>query len=195
MPGPLLTYNINQSIRVGIRAGLLLIIGHAILEIITISLLFLGLGTYLSTNIAQIVIGAAGGTLLIIFGVLMVKDVIKGQAKFNMVEKGKERSGSLIINGIIISFLNPYFIIWWTVVGLGLMMAAYNAFGVGGIVAFFTGHIMADFSWYILVSYLVSRTRRIMNEKAYKIILVILALTLIGFGINFFIHAGIKLFT
>ncbi len=194
MPGPLLTYNINQSMRVGIRSGFLLIAGHALLELATIALLFLGVGTFLSANAAQIVIGLAGGTLLIIFGAVMVKDVIQGKAKLDMQVDGKEKSGGLVLNGIVISAMNPYFIIWWTVVGLGLMMAAFKAYGLIGIAVFFAGHILADFSWYILISFLASRTRKLMNEKTYMIIVVILALVLVGFGIKFIMDAAMKLF-
>ena len=194
MPGPLLTYNINQSMRVGVRSGFLLVAGHALLELGTIALLFLGVGTFLSTDIAQIVIGSAGGILLIAFGAIMIKDVIQGKAKLDMQGNGKEKSGGLILNGIVISAMNPYFIIWWTVVGLGLMMAAFKTYGIIGIAVFFAGHILADFSWYILISFLASRSRKIMNEKAYKVIVVILALVLVGFGINFITNAAMILF-
>lgn len=194
MPGPLLTYNINQSMRVGIRSGFLLIAGHAVLELTTIALLFLGLGTFLSTNTAQIIVGLVGGTLLIIFGTVMVKDVIQGKAKLEIQENEQKKSGGLVLNGIVISAMNPYFIIWWTVVGLGLMMTAYKAYGISGVAVFFTGHILADFSWYLLISFLASRSRKLMNEKAYKIIVAILALVLIGFGISFIMNAAIKLF-
>lgn len=194
MPGPLLTYNINQSMRVGVRSGFLLIAGHAILELATIALLFLGLGTFLSTKTAQIVVGLAGGTLLIIFGTAMVKDVIQGKAKLEIQGNGEKKSGGLVLNGIMISAMNPYFIIWWTVVGLGLMMTAYKAYGISGVAVFFTGHILADFSWYLLISFLASRSRKLMNEKAYKIIVTILALVLVGFGISFIMNAAMKLF-
>lgn len=194
IPGPLLTYNINQSMRVGVRSGLLLISGHAILELVTIALLFLGVGAFLSTNTAQIIIGSAGGALLIIFGGVMIKDVIRGKAKLDIQGNGKEKSGGLVFNGILISAMNPYFIIWWTVVGLGLMMAAYQLYGIIGIAVFFAGHILADFSWYILISLLVSRTKKLLNEKAYMIIVAVLALVLISFGINFIVRSAGILF-
>ena len=194
MPGPLLTYNIDQSMRVGIRSGFLLIAGHAVLELTTIALLFLGLGTFLSTNTAQIIVGLAGGTLFIIFGTVMVKDVIQGKAKLEIQGNEQKKSGGLVLNGIVISAMNPYFIIWWTVVGLGLMMTAYKAYGISGVAVFFTGHILADFSWYLLISFLASRSRKLMNEKAYKIIVAILALVLIGFGISFIMNAAMKQF-
>ena len=195
MPGPLLTYNINQSMRVGVRSGFLLVAGHALLELATIALLFLGVGTFLSTNIAQIIIGSAGGIILIFFGAIMIKDVIQGKAKLDIQGNGKEKSGGLVLNGILISAMNPYFIIWWTVIGLGLMMAAFKAYGIVGIAVFFAGHILADFSWYILISFLASRSRKLMNEKAYKVVVIILALVLVGFGINFIMNAAMKLFS
>ncbi len=194
MPGPLLTYNINQSMCVGIRSGFLLIAGHALLEIATIALLFLGLGKFLSTNTAQIVIGSAGGVLLILFGALMIKDVITGKARLDTQENGKAKSGGLVINGIVISAMNPYFIIWWTVIGLGLMLAAYNAYGMIGVAVFFAGHILADFSWYIFISFLASRTRKLLNDKTYMILVSILALVLVGFGISFIWNAATILF-
>ncbi|MCE5189384.1 MAG: LysE family translocator [Eubacteriales bacterium] len=193
MPGPLLTYNINQSIRVGVRSGLLLITGHALLELVTITLLIFGLGAFLSTEISQIVIGLAGGTVLILFGALMVKDVIQGKAKLDMPKEGTSKSGSLVFNGIVISAMNPYFLIWWTVVGLGLMTAANKAYGLIGIAVFFAGHMLADFSWYVLISFLASRTRTILNAKAYRVIVVVLALVLVGFGVSFLLNAGAKL--
>ena len=164
------------------------------MELATIALLFLGVGTFLSTNTAQIVIGLAGGLLLIIFGAIMVRDVIKGKAKLDLQKNGKGKSGNLVINGIIISAMNPYFIIWWTVIGLGLMLAAYNAYGIPGIAVFFAGHILADFTWYVFISILVSRARKLLNDKAYKIIVGILALVLIGFGVSFIMSATTRLF-
>ncbi len=37
MPGPLLTYNINQSMRVGVRSDLILVAGFTLLELATIA--------------------------------------------------------------------------------------------------------------------------------------------------------------
>ena len=74
------------------------------------------------------------------------------------------------------------------------MLTAFKAYGIVGIAVFFAGHILADFSWYVLISFLVSRTRKLINERAYKIVVVILAMALIGFGINFILSAAVSLF-
>ncbi len=194
MPGPLLTYTINQSIKTGSKAGVLIISGHALLELLTVAAIFLGVGTILSTLTAQIVIGLAGGLVMILFGALMIRDVAKGKARLDMEGQGKGRPGGMVLNGIVISAMNPYFVIWWFAVGLSFILAAYRAYGVAGVAAFYFGHILADFSWYMLISFLVSRTRKLIKEKAYRIIVIVLALALIGFGISFIVDAMIKLF-
>ena len=59
-----------------------------------------------------------------------------------------------------------------------LMIAAFKAYGIVGIAIFFVGHILVDFSLYILISFLASCSRKLMNERAYKVIVIILALVL-----------------
>ena len=65
-------------------------------------------------------------------------------------------------------------------------MSAYSTFGIIGIAIFFMGHVLADISWFVFVSALISKTRHLINIKLYKGIIVVLAVFLIGFGIRFF---------
>ena len=57
MPGPLLTYTIQQSLVHGTKSGFIIIIGHALLELLVITLIFLGFDILLQSSIAQIGIG------------------------------------------------------------------------------------------------------------------------------------------
>ena len=68
-------------------------------------------------------------------------------------------------------------------------MNAFNTFGFGGVLLFYLGHILADFSWYLLVSWMVSKTRAFLSAKVYRLIIGGLGLCLIGFGIGFFTNA------
>jgi threonine/homoserine/homoserine lactone efflux protein len=69
MPGSLLTYTIDKSIRNGAKAGLIISIGHALLELILVLLLLFGFGRYLGTELAKTIIGIAGGLVLSLFGI------------------------------------------------------------------------------------------------------------------------------
>ena len=193
MPGSLLTYTIDKSLRHGVKAGILIIIGHGILEIALITLIILGLGKYLETQTAQISIGLLGGLLLFYFSYTMIMGVRKSQVNVDVTETPESKAGNLILGGALVSAANPYFFIWWAVIGLGLIMASYTAFGVIGVIFFYLGHISADSTWYITISAIIGKTRNFMSRKVYNRIIIFLALCLIAFGLKFFISSLIML--
>lgn len=190
MPGSLLTYTIEKSMKSGPKAGIFVSIGHALLELLVVILLFLGVGKYLETPLAQMIIGILGGAVLIFFGAGMIRDVAQGRINIDMKESSVSKSGGIILGSALISASNPYFSVWWAAVGLGLMMDAYNLLGLTGVVLFYTGHILSDFTWYTFVSFVIGKTRRFINMKVYKVIILILGAVLIAFGIGFLVSSG-----
>jgi len=186
MPGPMLTYTIDKSIRHGAKAGLLVSVGHAFLELILVILIFIGVGRYLATDIARTIIGLIGGVVLVYLGMKMIKAVYLNKISLNNEDNKNDNQGNMISAGAVLSASNPYFIIWWAAVGLTLIMNAYKYFGIIGIAVFYIGHIISDITWFTFVSALVSKTRHIINIKVYKFIIIILATCLVGFGLSFF---------
>ncbi|NMA14015.1 MAG: LysE family transporter [Clostridia bacterium] len=189
MPGPMFTYTVERSIRHGVGAGLFLALGHASLELILVILLFVGVGKYLAHDLAGTIIGLVGGLVLIYLGFGMIKEVYLNKISLDTAGGQNHKQGNVLLAGVVLSVTNPYFIIWWTAVGLTLIMDAYNSFGFIGIVLFYIGHILADITWFTFVSALVSRTRHLINIKIYKVIIFCLGLCLIGFGISFLFGA------
>ena len=189
MPGSLLAYVINQSLKKGIKTGYLAIAGHIILEISLIVLLFLGLNQILSSTIAAIIISILGGILLLYFGISGIMEVIKNKVRVNIDQQASANSdGRIVADGLLLSVTNPYFIIWWATVGMVLLYEAFNLFGYWGVVVFAIGHFIADLSWYIFVSGLVAKSKGFLPEKAYKIVAFVLSLALVGFGIKYLIN-------
>jgi threonine/homoserine/homoserine lactone efflux protein len=193
MPGPVLTYTIRQSLISGPKAGFIIMVGHAILEILLISLIFLGFDVILQSNAAQIIIGIVGGLLLIYLGGGMIKGAIQNKVKIQVDGAGGESRG-MVLSGFLISASNPYFLLWWAVIGLGFLLAAYKAFGVAGVAAFYLGHILADFAWYGLISTVIGKTRRFINERVYRFVVAGLGAMLIYFGGSFVLNAAAVLF-
>lgn len=185
MPGSLLTYTIDKSIKHGSKSGLLISIGHALLEFVIVVLLLFGLGKYLGSHTAKIIIGIAGGALLGFLGIGMIRDAFLNKLSIEIDKKSNGRQGSMLAGGAIISASNPYFIFWWAVVGLGLITSSYSAFGILGVAVFYLGHIMSDISWYTFISALVSKTRTFVNQKVYKVVIIVLGLCMVGFGASF----------
>jgi len=192
MPGALLTYVINQSLKKGIKVGALTIVGHAILETLLIVLIFLGLSAVLESRLMSIIIAFAGGALMIFFGVSGILEVAQKKLNISVDEAVKADSdGKLIVAGGLVSAANPYFIIWWVTIGLALLFKAHAAFGYAGVIAFALGHFTADFSWYLLVSGAVHKSKGFLNMKAYRGLALVLSLALVGFGIYYLI-SGFK---
>lgn len=186
MPGPMFTYTVDKSLHYGAKSGLLVSIGHVFLELFLVILIYLGAGKYLMTDTAKTIMGILGGIILVYLGFGMIKEVYLNQISLDQRNSKDEKQGSMLLAGIVLSASNPYFIIWWSVVGLALIMNAYASFGIMGVLAFYIGHIISDISWFSFVSILVSKTRSIINLKVYKAIVTVLAACLIFFGVSFF---------
>ncbi len=189
MPGSLLTYTIERSMQAGARAGFMISLGHSLLELVLIILLYFGFGPYLSANLAQIIIGAVGGIVLFFLGCGMVKESWSGKVGIPLPAAEETGKDNILLGGALISAANPYFSLWWAVVGLGLMMKAFNRFGLVGIALFYLGHIFSDFSWYLFIAWLIGKTRSFISLKVYKVLIFFLGVCLIGFGVGFFVHA------
>lgn len=192
MPGSLLTYTIRKSLSNGPKAGFIIVAGHALLELVLIVLIFLGFDTVLQSNIAQLLISFIGGALLIYPGFDMIRSSVKNKVSVK-VEDADPKAGSMFLSGIVISAANPYFLLWWAVIGLGFIIQAYHSFGVAGIAVYYIGHISADFIWYGLVSTVVGTTRKFIKEKPYRIIIAFLGCLLIFFGGKFVYGAILSL--
>ncbi len=190
MPGSLLTFTIDRSLKYGARGAMLVPLGHVLAELALVVAIFFGFGKYLGSTAAQIAIGLFGGALLIYMGGTMIKGSLQGTLTLAVSEGEVHRAGgSLLISGALLSVSNPYFIIWWAVVGLGLIMNAYKLLGIGGIVLFYLGHAAADLTWYGFVAALVSRTRSLFSPKVYRILVIILGALLVAFGGGFLLNS------
>ena len=99
---------------------------------------------------------------------------------------GEEGTGkSLVIAGIVFSLANPYWTIWWASIGLGYIMHALK-YGAMGVVAFFTGHILADLAWYAFVSLGVAKGRKYFSDTVYRRLIGGCASFLVLFSCYFF---------
>jgi len=198
LPGPLLTYTIFKSIKAkekGIFVGLLIVFGHAILEFILILGIFLGLGPFLTNQIAVIFIGLGGGGLLIYFGSSIIKDLMRNRIDFSFLKlKDSEISNKIkenklfnlhpIFGGILISLSNPYWILWWITWGLNAITAFSVSLSIPSTFwGFFIGHEMGDFIWYVPIAIISGFSTRIINKKIYIGILIACAIFMIGFGL------------
>jgi threonine/homoserine/homoserine lactone efflux protein len=181
MPGPVLTVTISESARSGFWAGPLIILGHAILEIVLLCLIVLGLAQYISRPEVIGVVGIAGGLILFWFSFLMLKDI---RTLTMACQPNEGYSGGPVRAGIFMSLSNPYWSIWWATIGLGYVVMSMK-FGLLGLFLFFSGHILADLLWYSSIALVVSRGRQFISDRVYRGVVGVCALFLFCFGLYF----------
>lgn len=192
MPGPLLTYVINASLQEGFIAGPLLIMGHALLELLLIILMFLGLDTLFANQTFTALIGIIGGSVLFWMGYGMIKAVYQKTISIEDETSNKRNVTGFILPGAVISMSNPYWILWWATIGMTYLANAYNQ-GILGAGTFFFGHIMSDFIWYSLVTWIVVFGKKIINDRIYRGLIMVFGIFLIYFA-GTFIFKGINYF-
>jgi len=179
-PGPLFAANVMYGLREGKISGIKIAIGHTIVEFPLI--LLLGLGFFSIESIPEMrtvitILGAAG---LFVFAILQIRSVTK--QKFNL----ETRSGQgPFVAGILLSALNPFFIIWWLTIGLVLISESIQNFGIIGIVILFLFHIWMDYAWLFTIAAFSSKAKNYLSKRNFKIIIIGLSVVLIYFGIDF----------
>jgi threonine/homoserine/homoserine lactone efflux protein len=182
MPGPMLSVTISHSTRQGFIAGPLVVLGHAILESILVLGVGFGLGKLLLIKSVTAIIGIIGGAILLWMGLGMMKNL--KSLTLSVAAGEKKNNSRSVLDGMITSIANQYFYIWWASIGLALITKAWQN-GIPGLLFFFFGHTLSDFSWYTIVSSTIGAGKKIMSDTAYRIIIGICGVILIGFGCYF----------
>lgn len=187
-PGPLLTFTIYRSLKQkrGYLAGIYIILGHATIEFVLIIALLAGTTFFFHNIVFLTLVGTIGGFFLVIFGIVVIRDVSKTNfdATFTFEnDKVKGFKGNSFIGGIVVSLSNPFWTFWWAVIGLGFMVSFNISFeNPLGILLFFIGHELGDMIFYLPLSTFVYYGGKSLNSKFYKYILIVCGAFMIIFG-------------
>ena len=195
-PGPLLTFTIYKSIKqkIGYLAGIYIILGHATIELALILALLAGASFFFQNIIFLTVIGILGGILLLIYGILVIREVYSSEVDIKFVEnQHKGFKGNSFLGGIVVSMSNPYWEFWWAVIGLGFLISYNISFANPvGLILFFLGHELGDAIWYLPVSTIAYFGGKSLNPKIFKYILIACGVFMIVFGIYLAINIVIS---
>ena len=192
-PGPLTVLAIREATVFGVRAGPLATLGHAIAEGVTVVVLALGLSAVLDDESPlTAVIALVGGAILVYLGIDLVRTLPRAELTPAFVTAGGPSAASarrVVLLGILVSVSNPYWVIWWASVGTKLTADSLDA-GFAGPGAVFAGHIVSDLAWLTLMAWLVHAGRRWFSNRAYRGLLAVCGVFLVGLG-AYFVGSGI----
>ena len=179
-PGPLFAANITYGLKQGTKAGIKIAIGHSLVELPLVILLGIGILSLEIFPEFKTIISILGAITLFVFAFIQIKSTLKKNEK----SETKLKQGP-IITGVLLSALNPFFIIWWLTIGLKLISDAMAIWAFVGILIVFVLHVWMDFVWLGTTAFLISKSKKIISNTNYKIIMLALSAVLIYFGITF----------
>ena len=187
MPGPLLALVIGQTSAQGFVAVPALMLGHALLELVTVLLIIGGLQVVLQRRAVRGVIGLVGGAALVWMGVDMIR-----QASQVALDLGATEAafgwGKLIVAGAAVCAANPYFIGWWATIGAsGLAHLAPQT--PGEYLTFYLAHELSDFAWYTVVGLVIISSKLLLQPSVYRILVLTCGVIIVALA-AWFIYTG-----
>lgn len=186
MPGPAFAVTVAKSYKSPF-AGIKVALGHALVEVPVMVLIYLGLTRFFDQEPVQIGLYLGGGAILIWMGISMFR------ARSRLAEGGRDLPYNAVVAGVVTTALNPFFILWWLVVGSMLIMKSL-IFGLIGFALLITVHLLCDFGWLAFVSNLIYRTKSFWKGKFKEGLFIACSWLLVGFG-GWFLVSGIRLVT
>jgi len=190
MPGPMFAVTLTKSYK-SPWAGTEIALGHAVIEVPMILLIYFGFAQFFQDIIVQLVLSILGGGMIIWLGINMFR------ARAGVAQQGKDLPYNAFTAGMITSGFNPFFLLWWATIGSMLIMRILE-FGTVGLIVFIIVHWLCDLVWLSFVSVTVYKTQSLWGQKLLRgrklqeWLFIACSLLLVGFGI-WFLVSGIKL--
>ena len=184
MPGPMFAVALAKSYKSPL-AGVQMALGHAVIEVPLILLIYFGFARFFQNSIVQFVLSVLGGGMILWLGISMFR------ARAEVVQGGKDLAYNAFIAGILTTGLNPFFLLWWATIGSMLIMKLLG-FGATGLIVLIVVHWLVDLFWLSFISVLVYRTHSLWGRKFQEGLFIACSLLLVGFG-GWFLVSGIWL--
>jgi len=185
MPGPLFAATIQQATKSKF-AGALIAVGHAVVELPLMFLIFFVLSQFRVPSFVQLAVGLVGGLLMILMG-------IQTFTKRNKTEEAPVNSSrDSVFAGVYTTAVNAGFILWWLTIGTTLILNA-QLFGLIGFSVFAGVHWLCDFSFYTVIALAIFKSQLLWsqrwNQQVRMGITLFCAAVFVGFGADFLVSA------
>ncbi|MFH1508528.1 MAG: LysE family transporter [Candidatus Omnitrophota bacterium] len=181
MPGPVFALALAKGQR-NKFSGLFLSLGHGLIEIPLMVLLYAGMSRIFGLNIVQKIISISGGVMLIVMGINMF---INRSQDYRLL---KDSPYGSMFAGLLSTAANPYFLIWWSTIGAALVLNT-RRFGIKGFILFAFTHWCCDAICYLTVSWAAFKSRRLWSLKVQSGIIGTCSVLLLFFGFWFILGA------
>ena len=181
LPGPLFAVTIKKAAK-SKTAGALIAVGHGIVELPLMFLIFFVLSQFDIPSVVQVAVGLVGGALMIFMGLQAFRNRHKQEEATVSMKKDS------VLAGVWTTAANAGFILWWLTIGTTLILNA-KLFGLLGFSVFAGVHWLTDFAWYTVVALLIFKSQRFWKERTQMGITLFCVAVFVGFGTYFMVSA------
>lgn len=184
-PGPLSAAAVAAGASLGPLGGLLLAIGHTIVEVPYVAVIHrLSAASKGLIERLRIPLNVAMMIVLLYYSLLLLLDAIKifkGEAQGVGARSAGSYAEALLL-GIALTGLNAHFLAWWLTIGYALIESA-TKHGLKGMTIMYLSHVWMDYAWLTLLAAGGGATELI-GREAYAALLALLSLVLFLFFIK-----------
>ena len=181
LPGPLFAVTMQKATKRK-TAGLLIAIGHGIVEFPLMFFIYFWLSQFDIPEAVPIAVGLVGGLLMMYMGITTFRNRHQNAKEYEVPRQEP------LLAGIWTTAVNPGFILWWITIGTALIINA-QSFGLLGFSVFTVVHWLCDFLWYTVVAFIIFKSKRFWSKKVLTAIFVFCFVIFVLFGAWFFSSA------
>ena len=150
-------------------------------------MLSVGLGVFLGSEASKMCLGILGGIVLMLTGLSLVKNILYNCVSLSMENPVEQKTdyglNSPMLRGVVACVANPYFIVWWATVGSSFIIRGSSVLGWVAPFIFLLTHWAFDLPWFAFISYTVGKGMSFLDERGFKIILMLCGVSLMLLGL------------
>ena len=121
------------------------------------------------------------------FGMLQIYRTLKSKPRADEIPKRKTLPASSLVLGLVLTGLNPYFILWWLTIGSILIVQALAFAAIFGVLIMYASHVWMDYAFLTAIAHLGKKGKAVVGSRWYKVVLIAFWLILIYYGASFVI--------
>ena len=147
-------------------------------------MLYSSVMVFLGSMLVNFALTIAISAFIFFFSYLTIRDgvnVLRLKTEFKGGRGGYAYNPLLM--GILLTGLNPYFLLWWLSVGMPLIRMSMGM-GLQVLLIMYVAHVWMDYFWLALMSLAGEGSVRILRSRGYGALLVALGIVLILFGLD-----------
>lgn len=179
----------RRSINYGFWKAAFASVGSVLADFIYFNLVFSGLIFVLSEDWVLQILWIAGG---IAVSYLAFRNLTRHTFRENNNERDDDTNP--FFAGFLITILNPLGIIWWATIAGPMIATSMQSYSVTHVYFNSLGIVFGLFIWWLLFSFVVSKTKSRFNTRTLNIITKISSFVLFGFALWFFYNAYVLYF-